>query len=496
MYTRIPYNTCTDLRLNVLDDAGVPIAVPSTPLQVTITTTLEDGGAISFANQPIIYTTTCPGSSSSRPPITLPIAAGTSFRNVSVRVTDVNPALIRMTATAPNLQPSSRVFLIPPTSVSSDDLAVLPFHAVTPQGAVSLRSYAVVRFDTNSAEWLGNLATTAPSTHAIRVQNLIVMNWVVVDPLTGASVGGPTPGFTVDGITRVFSDRVVAFGSAGNTVRFQAFQVNGTSVTNGAVQTDPAPVQSNANGGGEIVALLSGRNINNPTTTGVVPLWFTTRGVSSTLALGRTTYSYTGTESWGTATTYEVNGAPLGAFAGHAAMSLGGGSAFMVVQQNQGTFLNEPPVPMLSAVTFSQVPVGTVGPEQFAHVSRTQARIAVIARPPVAGARQYDFSLYDTADGGTRALRTVLPDQDTMTGTRAVTDPSLARGCVVNDSRGVTFFYSTRLLAESTYQHWAQSYSAVSDTLSTPVLLSIPGTEDAVISCGGNVLHHVDMWRW
>lgn len=496
MYARIPSNTCTDLRLNVLDDAGVAVNVPDGgPLQVTITTTLEDGGAISFGSLPLVYTTTCPGSTASRPPAVLPVPAGASFRNVSVRA-EVNPSLIRMTATAPNLQPSTRLFLVPPTSVTSDDLAVLPFHAVSPAGAVTFRNYSLVRFDTNSAEWIGNLATTAPSTHVIRLQNLIVMNWLVVDPLTGASVGGASPSFLVDGITRVFSDRVVAFGSTSNTLRFQAFQVSGASVVSGAVQTVSAPVQTNANGGGEVVGLLPPRNINNPTMTGTVPLWFSTRGVSSTLALGRTTYSYFGTESWGMTTTAEANGAPLGAFAGHAAMSLGAGSAFMVVQQNQGTFINEPPIAMPGAVTFAQVPVGTSGPEQFAHVSGTQARIAVIARPAVAGARQYDFGVYDTADGGARPLRTVLPDQDTTTGTRAVTDPNLARGCVVNDSRGVTFFYSTRLLAESTYQHWAQSYTAQSDTLSNPVLLSIPGTEDAVISCGGGVLHHVDMWRW
>ncbi len=496
MYTRLPYNVCTDLRLNVLDDAGVAINVPDGgPLPVTITTTLEDGGAISFGSLPLVYTTTCPGSTSSRPPTVLPLPGGASFRNVSVRVPDVNPSLIRMTATAPNLQPSTRLFLVPPTSVASDDLAVLPFHAVSPAGAVTFRNYSLVRFDTNSAEWLGNLATTAPSTHAIRLQNLIVMNWLVVDPLTGASVGGPSPGFTVDGITRVLSDRVVVFGSASNTLRFQAFQVTGASVVSGVVQTEAAPVQANANGGGEVVALLQNRTINNPVTTGMVPLWFTTRGVSSTLALGRTTYTYSGIETWGATTTLEANGAPLGAFAGHAAMSLGAGSAFMVVQQNQGTFISDPG-PMLNAVSFSQVPVGSAGPEQFAHVSRTQARIAIIARPAVTGARQYDFGLYDTADGGARPLRTVLPDQDTTTGTRAVTDPNLARGCVVNDSRGVTFFYSTRLLAESTYQHWAQSYTTQSDTLSNPVLLSIPGTEDAVISCGGTVLHHIDMWRW
>lgn len=495
MYSRIPYNTCTDLRLNVLDDAGVPIAVPTGTLQVTINTTLEDGGVISFANQPTVYTTTCPTSSSSRPPLVLPIAAGASFRNVSVRVTDVNPTRIRMTATATALQPTSRVFLVPPTSISSDDLAVLPFHAVSTSGAVSFRGYSLVRFDSSSNEWIGNLATTAPSTHAIRLQNSIVMNWLVVDPLTGGSIGGAAPGFAVDGITRVFSDRVVAFGVTGNTLNFQAFQVSGGSVQPGVVYSQTALVQANTAGGGEVAALLLDRTINSTTTTGTVPLWFSTRGVTQTIALGRATYSYTGSESWGSVMTVERN-APLGSHAGHAAMSLGEGSAFMVIQQNQGSFINEPPQQMAGALQFTQAPLGTVGPEQFVHVSRTPARIAIIARPAVPGARQYDFGLYDTADGGVRSLRMVLPDQDTTTGTRAVTDPSLARGCVVNDSRGVTFFYSTRLLAESTYQHWAQSYTSINDTLSPPVQLSIPGAEDAVISCGGNVLHHVDMWRW
>ena len=497
MYSRIPYNTCTDLRLNVLDDAGVPIAVPTGTIQVTINTTLEDGGAISFANQPTVYTTTCPTSSSSRPPLVLPIAAGAAFRNVSLRVTDVNPSLIRMTASAPNLQPSSRVFLVPPTSVTSDDLAVLPFHAVSQAGAVSFRNYSLVRFDTTSNEWIGNLATTAPSTHAIRVRDLIVMNWLVVDPLTGNDVGTPTTGFPVDGITRVFSDRVVVFGAATNTLRFQAFQVNGTSVSPGGQQVQMGlPVQANASGGGEIAALLVSRVLNSPTTTGSVPLWFTTRGSQVPVVLGRTQYTFSGSESWSLATTYEAGGG-LGSHAGHAAMSLGGGSALLVIGQNQGTFITEPPTPSLSSITFSPMPVGTVGPEQFAHVSRTPTRIATIGRPAVAGARQYDFNQYDPAtDGGVRTLRTLLPDQDTTTGTRAVTDPNLARGCVVNDSRGVTFFYSTRLLAESTYQHWAQSYTSINDTLSPPVQLSIPGAEDAVISCGGNVLHHVDMWRW
>jgi hypothetical protein len=257
-----------------------------------------------------------------------------------------------------------------------------------------------------------------------------------------------------------------------------------------------ALVQPNINGGGEIAALLPSRNVGSPTTTGTVPLWFTTQGSIVPMVLGRTTYSFFGSETWGMSTTLETSGALIGANSGHAAMSLGPGSAYLVIRQNQGALVSEPPTPMLSSVAFVQAPLGAAGPEQYAHVSRTQNRIAVISRPVISGGRQYDFGLYDTADGGTRALRTVLPDQATNTGTRAITDPNLARGCVVNDSFGVTFFYSTRLLSESTYQHWAQSYSTVTDTLSNPVLLSIPGTEDAVISCGGNVLHHVDMWRW
>jgi hypothetical protein len=454
------------MQLTLTDDAGVLVPAPDGGLSFTFTMLFADGGVTPFAMFDTRVPSCVSGSDFSNPR-TMLFPAGASSMTIGVRHGTAfgTPDSVSLRASGAGLIPTEKPFVMQRGSLDQD-FAVLPLYAVTPTGQVSLRQYALVDYSpsvTNEAmHFLGFLSSTTPSTHAIRIGNRLVMNWAVYDPLTGANVGTPPAAFTpIDGITRVFSDRVVLFGTTTNSVRFQAMQIVGSSVIPYALSTQTAQVQGNGTGG-EIAALLT-RNTN--ATDGTVTLAFTSLGSQVPLVSGTVAYTYSTpgmSESWGTVSTTNTS-LPLGTEVAHAGMSLDNNRALIVV--GGGTALNFSSTGSRTA----QLALPDAGPEQFVNISRSDGLIASIGRSATSTARLYEFLEHNPADGGVRTLGTAFPDLNLTTGTRAITNPNLARGCVVNDSFGVTFFYSTRVLADSTYQHWFRTWNTTSGMFGAPM---------------------------
>lgn len=484
----------------MVDDAGVAIAAPDGGVRVSMSIFFPDGGAPSTFN----YATwdACPNTGFNwyEPtiPTTYTMTTGSSFVNVAPVPRIAPPNAIRVRVAAPGLRSAEQPFFVEQQGSFNGNLAVLPFFAVTPAGQTSFRRFALVEYTSNSNAFAGFLDTPR-STHAIRIgADVIILNYQVINARSGRVVDNLVPPFTpIDGITRVFPGRVIVFGASTNQIGLQAFSIapqGGVTPTALKLETN-VPVQANTSGG-EVAAAMLNRDISSPTRGGTLWVYFTSQGSQVPGVMGRVSFSSDSiSDSWGGLQSFDLPLGP-GAQTAHAGLPLTDGYAFIAVNHNYGLTLG-PTHPMAVPTSLPLTPLGNSGPEQFAHVSRTATRIAGIARPVVPGLRQYDFFHYDVTipDAGANVVRTIVPDLDTTTGTHAITDPNLARGCVVNDTNGVTFFFSTRLLATSTYQHWAQSMAS-NGALSSAVPLDIPDMADAVISCGGSTLHHIDMWQY
>lgn len=489
LHTRIPTNGCTDVHLNLVDDAGMPINTPTT-LSFTFDTTLTDGGTVGFSAPRLRVP--C-GGAVNFPPASLTFTAGTSTRIVGLENVSINPRLFRVSATAPTIRPATQVFLAAPTSLDSD-LAVLPLFTVSSSGTTTFRQYAII--DDAMATWAGFLTRTTPSTHAIRMgNNLVAFNWQVVNALTGADVPTPAPALSnVDGMARLFSNRVMLFSGGNTVVRFQPMIIDPGGVQSGPLFTlngsqSLTPFSNAGEVAVEYVRSFGGR------TFGQAFVWYSNVGTSTTV-VGRASYdlnpnvseTLTGLTETSSTSTYE----------NQAAMALNN-NRVLLVTGNTSAFVSGASVPSPTA-TFNPIGLSGVGPLQFAHVTNSSTHIAFIRGALTMGntRRVAELMVVDAASdaGVPLPLDTVPVDLSLTSGTRAISDPNLARGCVVNDSIGATFFYSLRSPGDSTYQHYSRRYVFNAAVLQPQVLIDIPGAEDAVISCGGAVFHHVDMWRY
>lgn len=489
-YTRMTTNGCTEVHLNLIDDAGVPVNAP-TALSFNFEATLSDGGTVSFAAPR--FRVPC-GGTLSFSPATLSFPAGTSTRLVGVENVTLTPRTFRLSATSPTIRPASQLFLATPTALDTD-MAVLPLFAVSPSGATTFRQYAVI--DDAMTTWAGFLERTTPSTHAIRMgTNQVALNWQVVNALTGANVPTPTAALSsIDGMARLFSNRVMLFSGGNTVVRFQPMTIDPGSVQSGPLFTLSGSQSLTPFSNAGEVAVEYSRSQGLQRTFGQAFVWYSNVGTSTTV-VGRASYdlnpgvseSLTSLSETSSSTTYE----------NQAAMALGN-NRVLLVTDNTAAFVSGASVPTPNA-TFRPIGLSGLGPNQFAHVTNSNTHIAFIrgALTMSNTRRVAELMVVDAASdaGVPLPLDTVPVDLSLTSGTRAISDPNLARGCVVNDSIGATFFYSLRSPGDSTYQHYSRRYVFNAGTLQPQVLLDIPNAEDAVISCGGAVFHHVDMWRY
>lgn len=482
-------NGCTDVHLNLVDDAGVPINAPAA-FSFTFDATLTDGGTSFSAPR---LRVPC-GGAVNFPPATLTFPAGTSSRLVGVENVNTNPRTFRLTATSPTLRPATQLFLAMPTALDSD-FAVLPLFAVSPAGATTFRQYAVI--DNSMTTWAGFLTRTTPSTHAIRMgTNQVAFNWQVVNALTGADVPTPPSALpSIDGMARLFSNRVMLFSGGNSVVRFQPMGIEPGSVQSGPLFTlNGSQSLTPFSNAGE-VAVEYTRNQSVQRTFGQAYVWYSNVGTSTTV-VGRASYDLNpGVSESLTSLTETSSGST---YENQAAMALND-SRVLLVTDNTAAFVTGTSVPTPTA-TFRPIGLSGTGPNQFAHVTNSSTHIAFIrgALTMSNTRRVAELMVLDAASdaGVPLPLDTVPVDLSLGSGTRAISDPNLARGCVVNDSIGATFFYSLRSPGDSTYQHYSRRYVFNASVLQPQVLLDIPNAEDAVISCGGAVFHHVDMWRY